>query len=221
MILSYLGFEFEINFDDVNIVKLNIENKRVLKEIIFDFIYNLDESEGNIIFYESNSILKPSNYIYVFNDFFDLEISKNYLTKYYKVLNKRVSYEHLERFNILQTSIHNYVKEIVLDENFDLEFDEITNLELFKLVGLKLKYEENILLNIMENMKFINEILSIEIFVLINPEIYFSKEELDELYKFSLYSKFKIIIISSENNLTTNHYIDKIISIDEDLCEIF
>lgn len=223
MILSYTNFEFKINFEKDKIVKLNIENKKVLKEIILNFINNLDQVEGNIILYKFKSFtrLNPSNYIYVISDYFNLDISKNYLNKYYKILNEKISYDYLEKFNILRNNLLNYIKEITFDENFDLEISEITNIEIFKLLNLKLKDQENYIYKIMEIMKFINEILNIEIFVLINPEIYFSKEELYELYKFTQYNDFRLLIISCENNLTKNNYIDKIIMIDEDFCEIF
>ena len=98
--------------------------------------------------------------------------------------------------------------------------EEIDLSHLFKGCNLKFESNNDILSNVMEWLKIINEILGFNTFILISLRNILDKEELENLFKFIEYNEFKVIFIES-NEVEKINGSDKFIIIDNNLCEIY
>ena len=220
MIFQYKGFNFKIDFEDKSIFSLIIENKKLYRKIIEDLINNISIDDGNIILSKNNKLIVPEKEIFVFSDYFNFDVNKFVLNKYYKEL-KNLSEndffdETLEIKEVLRDSVTKLVENeysIKLEEDLDIS-------QILKAFGVKFQRNEDLLLNLFEWIKILNELLGYEIFFFINLENFLSDDELVEFSKFILYNKYRVVFIENfnRNKLFDN---DNLIIIDNDLCEIF
>ena len=92
--------------------------------------------------------------------------------------------------------------------------------QILKAFSIKFERSEDLLLNLFEWLKILNEVLGYEIFFFINLENFLSEEELLEFSKFILYNKYKVVFLENfcRNKLFDD---DSLIVIDNDLCEVF
>ena len=84
MIFQYKDFNFKIDFEEKNIFSLIVENKRAYRKIIEDLVNNSNIEDGNIILSKNNKLVMPEKEIFVFSDYFNFDINKFVLNKYYK-----------------------------------------------------------------------------------------------------------------------------------------
>jgi len=185
MIFQYKGFNFKIDLEDKSIFSLIIENKKLYRKIIEDLINNISIDDGNIILSKNNKLIVPEKEIFVFSDYFNFDVNKFVLNKYYKKL----------------------------EEDLDIS-------QILKAFGVKFQRNEDLLLNLFEWIKILNELLGYEIFFFINLENFLSNDELVEFSKFILYNKYRVVFLE---NFNRNRLFDddNLIIIDNDLCEIF
>ncbi|WP_315523910.1 type II-A CRISPR-associated protein Csn2 [Fusobacterium massiliense] len=116
--------------------------------------------------------------------------------------------------------LKDYINKLI-DNNYSLKFeDDLDISQILKAFSIKFERSEDLLLNLFEWVKILNEILGYEIFFFINLGSFLSNNELLEFSKFMLYNKYKVVFLEnfSRNKLSDN---DNIIIIDNDLCEIF
>ena len=109
----------------------------------------------------------------------------------------------------------------MLFRSYTVKFEEELDItQILKAFGIKFQKNEDLLSNLFEWIKILNDFLGYEIFFFINLENFLSAEELVEFSKFILYNKYKVVFLEnfSRNKLSDN---DNIVIIDNDLCEIF
>ena len=109
----------------------------------------------------------------------------------------------------------------MIDNNYSLNFeDDLDISQILKAFSIKFERSEDLLVNLFEWLKILNEVLGYEIFFFINLENFLSEEELLEFSKFILYNKYKVVFLENfhRNKLFED---DNLIIIDNDLCEIF
>ena len=220
MIFQYKGFNFKINFEEKNIFSLIIENKKIYRKIIEDLITNTGIEDGNIILSKNNKLIVPEKEIFVFLDYFNFDINKFVLNKYYKELKNISENEFLNETLEIKEILLGYINKLT-ENNYSLKFDDDLDIsQILKAFSIKFEKSEELLLNLFEWVKILNEILGYEIFFFINLGSFLSNNELLEFSKFMLYNKYKVVFLEnfSRNKLSDN---DNIIIIDNDLCEIF
>lgn len=220
MIFQYKGFNFKIDFENKSIFSLIVENKRIYRKIVEDLINNLNIEDGNIIFSEKNKLIVPEKEIFIFSDFFGFDINKFVLNKYCKELKNFSENEFLNETLMIKEEIRSYINKLI-DNDYSLNFDEEIDIyHIFKAFNIKFERSGNLLLNITEWMKLLNEILGYRIFFFINLENFLTAEEFVEFSKFILYNKYKVVFLE---NFYRNKILDEdnLIIIDSDLCEIF
>ncbi|WP_314010497.1 type II-A CRISPR-associated protein Csn2 [Pseudostreptobacillus hongkongensis] len=221
MIFQYKEFEFVIDFCNNSVNTLIVENKKEFRNLIFELINNLDSDEGNIILSENNEILTPIDKLFVFNNYFEFDINKIVLTKYYKMLKSESERLFFQETLELKGKIREYLEKITSESFLSLSINEEIDLShLFKGCNLKFESNNDILSNVMEWLKIINEILGFNTFILISLRNILDKEELENLFKFIEYNEFKVIFIES-NEVEKINGSDKFIIIDNNLCEIY
>lgn len=220
MIFQYKGFNFKINFEEKNIFSLIVENKKIYRKIIENLINNTGVEDGNIILSKNNKLIVPEKEIFVFLDYFNFDINKFVLNKYYKELKNLSENEFLNETLEIKEILLGYINKLT-ENNYSLKFDDDLDIsQILKAFSIKFEKSEELLLNLFEWVKILNEILGYEIFFFINLGNFLSNNELLEFSKFMLYNKYKVVFLEnfSRNKLSDN---DNIIIIDNDLCEIF
>ena len=220
MIFQYQGFNFKIDFENKSIFSLIIENKKLYRKIIEDLINNTSIDDGNIILSKNNKLIVPEKEIFVFSDYFNFDINKFVLNKYYKELKNLSENDFFDETVEIKEVLRNYVTKLVENE-YSIKLEEDLDIsQILKAFGVKFQRNEDLLLNLFEWIKILNELLGYEIFFFINLENFLSNDELVEFSKFILYNKYRVVFLENfnRNKLFDN---DNLIIIDSDLCEIF
>ena len=220
MIFQYKGFNFKLNFEEKNIFSLIVENKKSYRKIIKDLVNNSNIEDGNIILSKNNKLVMPEKEIFVFLDYFNFDINKFVLNKYYKELKNLSENEFLNETLEIKEILKDYINKLI-ENNYSLKFeDDLDVSQILKAFSIKFERSEDLLLNLFEWLKILNEILGYEIFFFINIENFLSEDELLEFSKFIVYNKYKVVFLENfyRNKLSDN---DNLIVIDNDLCEIF
>ena len=220
MIFQYKGFNFKIDFEEKNIFSLIVENKRAYRKIIEDLVNNSNIEDGNIILSKNNKLVMPEKEIFVFSDYFNFDINKFVLNKYNKELKNLSENEFLNETLEIKEILKDYINKLI-DNNYSLNFeDDLDISQILKAFSIKFERSEDLLVNLFEWLKILNEVLGYEIFFFINLENFLSEEELLEFSKFILYNKYKVVFLENfhRNKLFAD---DNLIIIDNDLCEIF
>ena len=220
MIFQYQGFNFKIDFENKSIFSLIIENKKLYRKIIEDLINNISIDDGNIILSKNNKLIVPEKEIFVFSDYFNFDVNKFVLNKYYKELKNLSENEFFDETVEIKEALRNYVTKLIENE-YSVKLEEDLDIsQILKAFGIKFQRNEDLLLNLFEWIKILNELLGYEIFFFINLENFLSDDELVEFSKFILYNKYRVVFLENfnRNKLFDD---DNLIIIDNDLCEIF
>ena len=220
MIFQYKGFNFKIDFEDKSIFSLIIENKKLYRKIVEDLINNISIDDGNIILSKNNKLIVPEKEIFVFSDYFNFDVNKFVLNKYYKELKNLSENDFFDETVEIKEVLRNYVTKLVENE-YSIKLEEDLDIsQILKAFGVKFQRNEDLLLNLFEWIKILNEVLGYEIFFFINLENFLSDDELVEFSKFILYNKYRVVFLENfnRNKLFDD---DNLIIIDNDLCEIF
>ncbi|ATV70451.1 type II-A CRISPR-associated protein Csn2 [Fusobacterium pseudoperiodonticum] len=220
MIFQYQGFNFKIDFENKSIFSLIIENKKLYRKIIEDLINNISIDDGNIILSKNNKLIVPEKEIFVFSDYFNFDVNKFVLNKYYKELKNLSENDFFDETLEIKEVLRNYVTKLVENE-YSIKLEEDLDIsQILKAFGIKFQRNKDLLLNLFEWIKILNELLGYEIFFFINLENFLSNDELVEFSKFILYNKYRVVFLENfnRNKLFDD---DNLIIIDNDLCEIF
>lgn len=220
MIFQYKGFNFKIDLEDKSIFSLIIENKKLYRKIVEDLINNISIDDGNIILSKNNKLIVPEKEIFVFSDYFNFDVNKFVLNKYYKELKNLSENDFFDETVEIKEVLRNYVTKLVENE-YSIKLEEDLDIsQILKAFGVKFQRNEDLLLNLFEWIKILNEVLGYEIFFFINLENFLSDDELVEFSKFILYNKYRVVFLENfnRNKLFDD---DNLIIIDNDLCEIF
>lgn len=220
MIFQYKGFNFKIDFEDKSIFSLIIENKKLYRKVIEDLINNISIDDGNIILSKNNKLIVPEKEIFVFSDYFNFDVNKFVLNKYYKELKNLSENEFFDETVEIKEALRNYVTKLIENE-YSIKLEEDLDIsQILRAFGIKFQRNEDLLLNLFEWIKILNELLGYEIFFFINLENFLSNDELVEFSKFILYNKYRVVFLENfnRNKLFDD---DNLIIIDNDLCEIF
>ena len=168
MIFQYKGFNFKIDFEEKNIFSLIVENKRAYRKIIEDLVNNSNIEDGDIILSKNNKLVMPEKEIFIFSDYFNFDINKFVLNKYYKELKNLSENEFLNETLEIKEILKDYINKLI-ENNYSLKFeDDLDISQILKAFSIKFERSEDLLLNLFEWLKILNEILGYEIFFFIN-----------------------------------------------------
>ena len=224
MKLKINGFNNQLCFNDSSVTILEIRNTNCFRHIIetINSIINGDESNEIFLLDDENNEIHMSKEMYMVIDLFNIDFnSKKILNKLYEKISENIDrMEDITLKNMLVNLRNCLIQEI---NELPFEFimkDEPDFIDVLKIYNLKidnLNYK-----NIIEKVEFLIDILSTlkiaNILVIPNLKIYLSKEELVELYKYSLYNGIKLFLI--EKNSEEKLQYENILLIDEDFDDI-
>lgn len=205
----------EIAVENNNVFNIEVENKAYFYRLINEFnLISKGVISDNIFFLdEDDNELNLLNKIDLYIDYFNIEFnSKKIINNLYKVLKTNINEEDKIKINKCYLKIKNILSKSFLDYNLPLvindEFDIDTILKLLKVsIDSKNNLLDNLFLLIDINNNFkINELL-----IFVNLKQYLTLEELNELYKYSIYNNVKILLIDSQCYGVTNKFEKKLI----------
>ncbi len=203
---------------------LVVENKHLFYNLINDLIKQVEGNDGDWILSENSKIYSISKTTNVIVDFFHLNLNcKPILSKLYSNL-KDISAQsdfYMDTITLKQLIIEYFEKinsELILPVEFDAEFD-ITSI--FKMLDVKFSVTDTELvesINIVSHI--LRELVSNKLIVLVNFLNYLTEEEIEIFYRDLYYNKYSILLIENRWNRIKREN-EKILIIDDDLCEIY
>lgn len=205
----------EIVVQNNSVVNIEIENKTyfyrlinelnlISKGILSDNIFFLDENNNEI------SLL---NKIDLYIDYFNIELnSKKIINNLYKLLKNNIDEEDKTKINkcysqikkTLSKSFINYNLSLTINDEFDID-------NILKLLKVSIDLKNNLLDNLLLLIDINNSLKLNELLIFVNLKQYLTMDELNELYKYSLYNDVKILLIDSQCYGTTNKFEKKLI----------
>lgn len=218
--IRYLDNKIELN--EGNIPVIEVENKKYFYRLVNDFwrIYNSNIIEDIIFLNDENQEINCCNKIKVILNYFDLGFeSKKYMNDIFKYINENISDEDR---NSLNTQYSRMIKmyrktlnhfDISLSVESELDIDNLT-----KIMKVRINSNNELLNNLLLIIDLERELKSNKLLIFINLKQYLKKEELKELYKYSIYNQVKILLIDSQSYGGTLNNENKLI-IDENLDE--
>lgn len=214
----------DIIISDDNIFNIEIENRTYFYRLIKDLncISNgIDTAqESDIIFFKDNMELNLFNKIDLYIDYFNIDFnSKKILNSLYKSIKSTVSEEDKNKINSYYLKIKNILSTSFLDYNLPLTMSDEYDIDIIiKLLKINIEKKNSLLENLLLLIDINNTFKINELLIFVNLKQYLNKEELNELYKYSIYNNIKILLIDSQCYGACNEYEKKLI-IDSNLDE--
>ena len=218
--IKYLDNDIDIKENEV--YALEVENKNYFYRIVRD-LHNI--SNNNIVddIYlsdDNNNEINYFNKFKIFIDFFDFNFdSKKITNDIIKYLNKNISIEVKDSIlNQYNKIIKLYKKEL---NNIDIPLmieTETDSDNITKSLKISIEVKQNLIENLLLLIDIENILETKDILIFVNLKQYLTKNELEELYKYSIYNEVSILLIDSQCYGGTLNNEKKLI-IDENLDE--
>lgn len=223
MTINVEYFDNVIKLEDDFVVSIEIENKNVFYRFIKDF-YEI--SYGNVLeevkfFNQDMKELNSSVKVQVFSNYFEIDFdSKKISNALLKYVYENIS--DIDRQSIIKSQqklidIYNKILnelDLPLNVNSDISVEAIS-----KYLKISINKPLTLLDNLFLLIDLERELKINELLLFVNLKSYLSKDELIELYKYSIYNKVKILLVDAFNyGVTLNN--EKKLIVDENLDEI-
>lgn len=200
LIIKYLDNDIEINENEI--CSLEIDNKNYFYRLVSD-LYNI--CEGNIaddiyLVDNKNSEINYFNKFKIFVNFFDFNLdSKKMSTDIIKYINKNVSIEgkdsilkqHHKIIKLYKNELNNIDIPLIIEP--EIEFENIT-----KFLKINIDVKQSLINNLLLLIDIENIFKTKNILIFINLKQYLTKNELEELYKYSIYNEVQLLLIDSQ-----------------------
>lgn len=224
MILRLRQFNSTIDLDH-SISALLIEDRALFRGVCQSLVEGDKSVEGEVLLYEGGELLDPKKELVVLYDYYTLDFTKHFLTKFYKRLRELALQEYGDEFQTLQRQVVEFVHRCTQLMDFDLETEDSLDItELFKAVQLSL-VKENLPLaeQLIQALSFIREVSGINHFVFLNLATQFEKAELIDLLHSFRYSDFRVLLVESAdlNGEIKALMAGSTLLIDTDFCELY
>lgn len=217
------NFEHKLEFKENVITTLVIENQKCFREYINELIYQIEGNDGNFVLSDNNSEIKMSEKVTIVTDYYSLNDKiSSYDSKLQNELKKIVVNDDLfTKGSEVISKILNFAEEIGMEIPYTLEFTEPSLQNLLKFLKYRIVLDKNSLPElVLDFMKVSNWLVGLEIFVFVNICSFLTEDEIKILVSESLSLKYNLVFIE---NIKPTYSIDgeKLIIVDDDLCEIF
>lgn len=216
--IDFIDNDIIINDDEITVIE--IENKRYFYRLIKNLydVYNGIISEQIHFLSGEKEIINPQ--IAIFNDYFNIDLSskkinselyKNIMESIDENMNQELMNIYKKMYNKMNKILGNIDLPLVITKDYSVE-------SIIKLMKITIQKKEDLLDTLLllidlERILNLNETL-----FFINLKQYLYKDEINELYKYSLYNNVRIVLIDNQSYGVCLQYEKKLI-IDENLEE--
>ena len=221
--LKITYFDGEINLDDCNLITLVLNNKKMLYKFCNYCFDDFPDTTVALDYYIDDKLVDNDKNIHFIPHTYGLNLNtKKNINALYKLLKKKYYDELSSNIELLKDKIIDIVKEISKD--FDVELtadDDISNDDLFKIMNLEFKEEDNnnLVSKFCKYLKVIYELQGIKVFVIPFLHLFFSNEEILMIFNEIKYDG--LTLISLETSIINKIFDGHVIRIlDFDLCSL-
>lgn len=222
MRISFNYIENVLKIEDEIVQAIEVENKKYFYRIVKD-LYSLssgEKPESVYIIDNDNNEINLNGKIKVLVDYFNFDFdSKKITNDVEKIVNDNISEENMLLLTNQYKKILKIYKDLLNDIDLPLEIGkEFDICNITKMLKINVNKSDDLLDNLLllidieKTLKFNN------ILVFVNLKQYLTKDELLELYKYSIYNQIHLLLIDSQTHGTTIEYEKKLI-IDNNLDE--
>lgn len=218
--ISYL--EHDISIKEGYITVIEIENKKYFYRLVNDLysIYHSSIIEDIIFLNEEDTEINYSNKLKIFLNYFDFNFdSKKYMNEISKYVNNQIDEKDRDALVNQYAKILAIYKRILNNIDLPLFVENEINIDnMTKIMKININYKNELLDNLLLLIDLEKVLESNNLLIFINLKQYLNKEELQELYKYSIYNHIQLLLIDSQAyGVTLNNEIKLII--DENLDE--
>lgn len=218
--IKYLDNNLVLNTSEV--CALEIENKRYFYRVVNDLYMASNEniSDDIVLLDKNDKEINISNKLKIFLNFFDFGLTdKKYTNDISKYIANNITDENKELLAKQYNKIISIYKKILNDIDLPLIIDSEISIEnITKIMKININSSKDLLSNLFILIDLENLFHTKNILVFINLKQYLINEEIEELYKYSIYNEVQLILIDSQSYGTTLSQEKKLI-IDENLDE--
>lgn len=228
MIMRIFSFDNEIEFSEDYIHVLQIEDAKLFARIVSSInngINDINPLQENILFLEEDNEVKMSKDIMLIIDIWNFDFNqKKIQTALFQHMEKtfQIEYERMHQFNTLIKKLEIDAMDVWNELPFEFSYKEnISITEYLKLIGLKIKCEENhgIVERIFSIIDIVEYFRVAKLVVFVNIKLYLNPKELQEVYKYALYKKVPLLLLETGKEKETMQN-EKILFVDSDYDEI-
>lgn len=218
--IEYFDNQIVINNECINVIE--IENKKSFYRLVSD-LYSIIENnypDSIICFDKDGNELNLSDKLKIYVDFFNFNFdSKKYNNDIMKYLNENISDVDkdilLKQYNKFISSYYKVLNDI----DIPLSINNDTNIDnIVKTLKISIETKSELLDNLLLLIDIEKNLSMKNVLIFVNLKQYLNKEELVELYKYSMYNQVNIVLIDSQSYGVKLEYEKKLI-IDQDLDE--
>ncbi len=206
MIMSIIGFDNKIVFEENKVNVLEIYDKKLFQKFI-GYINdqcngNIDEEDNTIVLIEDNKRLKKSKTIYLMTDVFNVDFnSKRIINKIYGIISQNIKNRQDDELENIVLKLRNYLIDEINEIPF--EFNIKSDIDMNDLLkSFDVKIDTTSYITIVEKIEFIINLISnlkiAEILIIPNLKIFLNNDELLEIYKYSIYNNIKLLIVENK-----------------------
>ena len=217
MNLNVKYFDNTIVFNKEVINVLEIENKkyfyRFIKDLYFISSSNITE---DVHFFENEKEINMSNKLRIYVDFFDFQFdSKKYVNDVSKYVSININDDDKSSLATLYNKMAKQYSKILNDAEIPLRIESEFSVDnLNKLMKISIDNKEDLLDNLLLLIDLEKALKLNNLLVFVNLKQYLSKDELSELYKYSIYNEVVIFLVDSQSygvclNYEKKHIIDE------------
>lgn len=218
--IKYLDNNLVLNTSEV--CALEIENKRYFYRVVNDLYMasNGNISDDIVLLDKNDKEINISNKLKIFLNFFDFGLTdKKYTNDISKYIANNITDENKDLLAKQYNKIISIYKKILNDIDLPLIIDSEISIEnITKIMKININSSKDLLSNIFILIDLENLFHTKNILVFINLKQYLMNEEIEELYKYSIYNEVQLLLIDSQSYGTTLSQEKKLI-IDENLDE--
>lgn len=216
-----------IKFIEGKVNVLEINNRELYNKIVYRLNrkINIDEDFEDIYLYEDNKEIPISRNCNLVYDLYNIFSNQTKILKgFYGEIAKEYSFNYEEEEILkLQKPLIKSIKEVLIEYDYELSFKETIDIkELLKVLDVKFdnQHYDNPFDNIVLLIDLISNFKISKVLILINAKCFFSKGELEEIYKMILYKRINVLFVESYKEQANKDYENKVL-IDEDFDEFY
>jgi len=210
-----------IEIDSNHISTLVIENGKLFREIVADFIDQSMGCDGQGVLSDNNKPLDIAKETEIISTFVPLELNSKSITSKLQTRLEKMSAQNdnFMRTQQLLAQVGEYIYDLTDDLPWDIELKKLSASSIIKAVGVEVKTDAQSLAEaIYDYMDIIRHLDKDKLFIFINLRSYLDDKEAFALFKTITDHRFKVLLI--DNCEKDKSPLEKRLIIDKDLCEI-
>ena len=219
MKLAYSKFFETLDFEKQS-QTLVVENVELLRTIILQLKFQINNKIGDFILSDNDEILDISKNILLITDVFEISgLSKQLKNKLQQYLES--SYDNDDLYHDVYHKLIEFGNDLINSAPYPLCFSQsLTKIDIIKMLDIQLEHNYSSLLEeVIDYIDIFSQIIKTKLFVFVSLRSFLTDEEFNNFMKIMDYKGIRVLLIerylSLDNGINNNVHI-----IDKDLCVI-